>query len=995
MFAGGKHTRQFEVSFSSALNEFLATSSIARATRSLIRNEAVSSGARLDLLRDDQPILPRPSPDLGYRVARSSGQIQLSQFISTAIFLLSNQLHDMDDGDQGLGLLCSLLELETSLTTTLLRNHVPSIRATWESLFQFAMNKHRRDIFRLFTDIGIRNHWLEPWLNSLPWRCSKFLLCAIEMDCYETLTNIMAHYCGSIHSHWWWNGDAILAACRKGNVECARLLIQHCNVNSSDANCADFGPCKYWSMFQVLIAEMESSNDEHALALDLFLANGADVDKKTSREMITQKWEELVGRNRLFDATQPTILDEVFYLNRPLFDKLRPYSRVPVSRVTRTGLLVALEDGSQTLRDYLSVRQSVVSSFNSGHVQSLLELLLAEQFTISNRVDMGIVRGLCELGVDFTMPSVKVDIQDFWRTEADEMPHFDFPTTYETAKYLDFAWHQIAGVNDRIRLLNMLLAKEGVIGKLVLEGWVAQHGTGGLEFLAWHLPGFPKKAVRALARAARLNNFQAVEFLLRKGVDPNAFITVCGLSYSIPAIATQASLCSGRYQMPDGGCSLEMIQFLVRHGTRLVVTPEDSTPFDFVQHLLEYGNLSDLFAKIKYVLGKLMEDKALPRLPSYLLEMCFTFSYGRAERRREENLEIFEYFFRQGAEVSPGSPLAALVHGGGGEELVRDVISSGSDLNAYWVMDSLYEYTPLQTAASKGDETLVRLFLQEGANINSPARGYYGSTALQRICLWQPAIEEEHQRKIRICHLLINQGADVNAIAAEGMYTALGCAALLGDLELAALLLREGADIKATGDCGKTALDEAVRRGHLDMVKFLLNANALSSVRGATGYDGAIDMAEKCGHLAIGDLIREHAAKIEAGTVFNPELLSTREESRGYGLGPDDDSSDDSNGLSFDNDTENADAASGTAGPTDSKSVYKEAAQMEQGENVARVGGGANTLDLRPAPSREGWTLGRDVEHIQPAEVLDQNGSWTGQVAINTVVENMVRSPGV
>lgn len=963
MFAGGKHTQQFEMLFSSALNEFLATSSIARAARSLIRNEITSSEARLDLLRDDQSILPRPSPDLGYRVAKSGDQIQLSQFISTAVFLLSNHLHDRKDGDQGLELLCALLELDTSLTTTLLRNHVPSIRATWESLLQYAMDKHRREIFRVLTDIGIHNHWLKPWLNSRPRRYGYCLVCAIQTDCYDTLTKIMAHCCGSSHSPWWWNsGEGILAACRKGKVEFARLLIKQCDVNSSDANSKGLECCKYWSMFEVLIAQMESSNDEHALALDLFLADGADVDKKTSREMITQKWRELVSQNKYFDATQPTILDEVFYLNRPLFDKLRPYSRVPVSRVTRTGLLVALEGGSQTLRDYLSARQSVVSSFDSRHVQSLLELLLAEQFTMSKRVDMRIIRGLCEFGVDFTMPSVKIDIQNFWRTETDHVTHFDSCTEDARAKYLDFTWHQIAGMNDRIRLLNMLLAKEGAIGELVLEGWVAQHRTAGLEFLAWHLPGFSAKAVRALVRAARLNNFQAVEFLLRKGVDPNAFVTVGGLSYSILAIATQASFC-GRYEMPDGGCSLEMIQFLVSHGTRLVATPEDSTPFEFVEHLLKYGNLSDLLAKIKYVLSTLMEDKASPRIPSFLLELCFTTSHERIGDCQEKKLELFEYLFRQGAEVSPGSPLAALIREGGGEELVRDVLYSGSDLNAYWVQ-SVRERTPLQQAAYNGDETLVRLFLQEGANINSPARGEIGFTALQGICLWRPAIEEEHQRKIRICHLLTNQGADVNATPAGWMYTALGGTAIAGDLELAAFLLREGADINATGSRGTTALDEAAGYGRIDMVKFLLNANALSSVRGATGYDGAIDMAENCGNPAIGDLIREHAAKVEAGVVFNPELLRTQEETCVYGFGPAEYSSGDSSVSSLDKHAENADAASGTAGPIESKLGHKEASQTIEDETAVPAGGGANTLDLRLALSREEWRSGRDMEHI-------------------------------
>lgn len=114
-----------------------------------------------------------------------------------------------------------------------------------------------------------------------------------------------------------------------------------------------------------------------------------------------------------------------------------------------------------------------------------------------------------------------------------------------------------------------------------------------------------------------------------------------------------------------------------------------------------------------------------------------------------------------------------------------------------------------------------------------------------------------------------------------------------------------------------------------------------------------------------------------------------------FGLKPDDDSSDDSNESSGDNDAETADAASGTAGPIGSKSGHKEASQTVKGETIVPAGGGANTLDLRLALSRDEWPLGPDVGHIQPAEVLDQSESWTGQVAINTAVESMMRSPGV
>lgn len=254
-------------------------------------------------------------------------------------------------------------------------------------------------------------------------------------------------------------------------------------------------------------------------------------------------------------------------------------------------------------------------------------------------------------------------------------------------------------------------------------------------------------------------------------------------------------------------------------------------------------------------------------------------------------METFEYLFRYGAEVTPGSPLAALVYHDGPDVLVRDVLNSGSDLDAFWACGRQCEYTPLQAATRIGNENLVCLLLQAGANINSPARGSHDCTALQSICAWHPAIEEEHQRKMRICCLLINHGADVNSAPAALMHTALGHSAMLGDLELAALLLREGAEINATSS-NSTALDEAADRGRLEMAKFLLNANALSFVRGATGYDGAIQRADRKGNLAVADLVREHAAKVEAGTIFNPELLKAQEEYRVCETGADDESSD-------------------------------------------------------------------------------------------------------
>lgn len=753
----------------------------------------------------------------------------------TAIFLLSNQLHDQRDGDQGLELLCSLFDHDAALMKKLLSSRVPTMRAAWESLFAFTNERRRKDRFWFLTDIGIHNRWLNPM------QAGKYLSAAVEMDCYETVESIVVYCSDSDCSDWWRDSlDAILAACWKGSVECAKLLIRHCDVDSMLAD----------SIF--ILGEKDPGN---ATALELFLADGADVDQYSTGDELPRIWRELLGRHEITNATRPTILDEAFYFDRSLFDKLVTFSTVPYSIITRTRLLLALEDGPQTLRDYLSAPHFATSFSNWQHVPSMLELLLAEQFEIPENIDLRVVRSLYELGVDFHMPTIRLDIQDLLHKVC-----------------LRSAQHEFAGANDGRELLGTLLKFGAAVGEKDFAAAVAKDGLGGLEYLAPHLRQFPIKAARAVAAAARFNNFEAVELLFRRGADPQAFIAEGDQIYSIQAVATGAL-----NRAPHSQCSLDMIQVLARHGAQLVLTPEDPKPFDFTNHVLQ-NSVSNTFTKVKYVLGQVEEGRTSSTLPACLLESCLIPRIGYLDLGEgfiKERLEIFEYLYKlRGAEVSPGSPLAALVAARGREDLVRDVLSSGSDLNAYWADGLGQEFTPLQVAARNADETLVRLFLNEGAKVNSPAGGLGGCTALQAICGWSPATEEEHQSKMRICRLLLEKGADANAQYGRNSHTALAFAAIAGDLELAKLLLGHGAAINAlSGKHSKgTALDEAAHHGRLDMVKFLLSSNALSSNSSGNGYDGAISIAERYNYLAVADLIRRHAAEVEAGNFFNPEL---------------------------------------------------------------------------------------------------------------------------
>lgn len=809
------------------------------------------------------------------------------------MYLLSNKLHDSRDGDKGLEVFCSILERDARQTLKLLHRRLPSIRSAWKSLLEYSAHSYRRDTFRLMVDIGIRNSWLRS--RSVD---GDLLFHAVEMNCKDTVMDLVA-YGRSFGSGWWTESfHAIIAAIRNENDEIARLLVEDC----------DFGAPEWWGIregdsetyflhFIWGIIAWNNDDIQHygdMRALEFLLTIGANIDGPFSPPIIESSMEWYYG-NETSDGLRLTILDFCFYFKRPLYEKLAPYSKVSPSTMSRTGILLAAKGGTLALQEYLASRVAATPSLNWEYVRSYLEFILAEQFMLPDGfesigreyyrhmshggTDLNTVRSLVQYGVDLTPSSINVGIQDL----------------------LDMVLRQLSKhcTDDGLELIAILVANGASIRGPHLRNAVKDHGFDTLECLALIVEDFPAKALMALAEAARRNNFEAVKFLLHAGVDPTSFTSggdledenMKGPSYSVQAIAA----CCTKTRKSS---SCDMIKFLAEHGARLVVTPNDSSPFDFTGQLLRYS-CSDTFRKVKHVLRVSRECKTLSVLPPHLLESCVNppAIFISREAREEEmkgRLEMFEYLLSQGAPVSPGSCLAALICARGPEELVERVVRSGADLNAYY-QPQVHEpkCTPLQAAALDGKEHLVRLLLRAGSNVNSRACGRRGLTALQAICSWDTATEQEYERKMRICQLLISHGADINAAPAriEGS-TALQFAAMAGHIEIAALLLRNGALVNAPPchDQGPgTALDEAVFFGRLDMVKFLLNANALSSFRGTTGYDGGIEVAESQKNSVIADLIRKHAANNMALGLINPELLKPREDYHIYGYITDED----------------------------------------------------------------------------------------------------------
>lgn len=209
-------------------------------------------------------------------------------------------------------------------------------------------------------------------------------------------------------------------------------------------------------------------------------------------------------------------------------------------------------------------------------------------------------------------------------------------------------------------------------------------------------------------------------------------------------------------------------------------------------------------------------------------------------------------------------PLQCLVQRGHYKEM-RLLLDSGADPNlfgqtAVTVDDLCYTITEsiLCSAVQSGKLSTVRLLLDFDADINSPARGNYGRTALQ---------EAAELGRMDIFEELVQAGADIHADPGEFRgVTALQAAAMGGFLSIAAKLVEMGANVNAAAveEEGMTALEAASAYGRIDMVQLLLDAGAdvQSPHFGDIQYKNAVYWASSNGYNAVARLLQSHRERL-------------------------------------------------------------------------------------------------------------------------------------
>ena len=150
---------------------------------------------------------------------------------------------------------------------------------------------------------------------------------------------------------------------------------------------------------------------------------------------------------------------------------------------------------------------------------------------------------------------------------------------------------------------------------------------------------------------------------------------------------------------------------------------------------------------------------------------------------------------------------------------------------------SLAADQPLADAAQRGDWSVVRTLIQDGADVT--ARQGDGATALHWAAYWD---------EVESADLLIDAGADVNAANDLGV-TPLWAAVENGSAAMVRRLLAAGADPHAPLLSGETPLMTAARVGAADVARQLLEAGADTAATAGRGQT-ALMWAVAQGHPA-------------------------------------------------------------------------------------------------------------------------------------------------
>lgn len=189
---------------------------------------------------------------------------------------------------------------------------------------------------------------------------------------------------------------------------------------------------------------------------------------------------------------------------------------------------------------------------------------------------------------------------------------------------------------------------------------------------------------------------------------------------------------------------------------------------------------------------------------------------------RSKNAKVVEQLLDRGVSPNAGPDLHALKEALCIQdiEIVRILLAFGADPNAPDSMGA----SPLHTAVDKTCVDGAAMLLKYGADPNSTLAAACG--------LDSPLVTSVRAHKIKLTHLLLVYGGDVQQLSGDGDTLLIISIGKKTSRKLLDLILDYGADPNVKSAEGKTALFEAIQAGRADLVTSLLDHGAEPNLPG-------------------------------------------------------------------------------------------------------------------------------------------------------------------
>jgi ankyrin repeat protein/L-ascorbate metabolism protein UlaG (beta-lactamase superfamily) len=163
--------------------------------------------------------------------------------------------------------------------------------------------------------------------------------------------------------------------------------------------------------------------------------------------------------------------------------------------------------------------------------------------------------------------------------------------------------------------------------------------------------------------------------------------------------------------------------------------------------------------------------------------------------------------------------------------------------------------TPLHNAADRGNFDVARIMVENGAVVD--AADHFG---------WTPLTAALVGGNVDLVRFLLERGAEPNRTVWEGMPILFLCLRT-GQPELVRAMLEGGARVDGRQpDFNRTFLHRAVEFGYADITALALERGCPIDARDNLGYS-ALDIATRCGHTGVADLLTQRSAPGAASAV--------------------------------------------------------------------------------------------------------------------------------